>query len=170
MVVSGWQLDLMISEVFSNLLFYDSMNKKYASQKKVQEINGMYFFLNPHKGIKYPNEPKPHLWGALRRVMRGRHSLARQHVLLMAWGRTTSHICIPPPAVTSGFLCRSVFQPESLKVFPKIFINKKIISKGVKLKSTEHCATEPASPTELTQPSHTMIHQPAGWGGLFCFW
>lgn len=51
---------------------------------KAQEIKGMYFFSNPCKGIKHPNELQSHLWEALRRVMRRRHSLARWLVLLMA--------------------------------------------------------------------------------------
>lgn len=73
---------------------------------KVQEIKGMYFFSNPHKAIKYPNELKSHLWEALRCVMRRRHSLARWVALLMAMKENdcnhkselsalTAHICTP---------------------------------------------------------------------------
>lgn len=73
---------------------------------KAQEIKGMYFFSNPSKGIKYPNELQSHLWESLGRVMRRRHSLARWLVLLMATKENdcnhesdlsvlTAHICTP---------------------------------------------------------------------------
>lgn len=69
---------------FSKYISFLELNKKHVTQKKAQEIKGMYFFLNPCKCMKYPNELKSHLREALRCVMRRRRSLARWLVLLMA--------------------------------------------------------------------------------------